>query len=130
MTIPAAMQTPLSTLEIRKASLKDAIKQRILILDGGMGTMIGPVIGAILLFGIPEHNPVLPSTVPRPVESYGHAKLAAEWAYKPKASGHRPHAMHAYEKGIIWGNDNYLIQSALVDSGYWTEEEVASGQAD
>ena len=22
--------------------------------------------------------------------------------------------MHAYEKGIIWGNDNYLIQSALV----------------
>lgn len=42
-------------------------------------------------------------------------KLAAEWAYKPKASGHRPHTMHAYEKGIIWGNDNYLIQSALVD---------------
>ncbi|MDA7087334.1 arsenate reductase (azurin) large subunit [Pseudomonas sp. SA3-5] len=40
---------------------------------------------------------------------------AAEWAYKPKASGHRPRAMHAYEKGIIWGNDNYLIQSALVD---------------
>ena len=22
---------------------------------------------------------------------------------------------HTYEKGIIWGNDNYLIQSALVD---------------
>ena len=45
------------------------------------------------------------------------AKLqqAAEWAYKPKASGHPPRTMHAYEKGIIWGNDNYLIQSALVD---------------
>ena len=42
-------------------------------------------------------------------------KQAADWAYKPKASGHRPHTMHAYEKGIIWGNDNYLIQSALVD---------------
>ncbi|WP_420230872.1 arsenate reductase (azurin) large subunit [Pseudomonas sp. ABY48] len=42
-------------------------------------------------------------------------KQAAEWAYKPKASGHRPHTLHAYEKGIIWGNDNYLIQSALVD---------------
>ncbi|WP_416047400.1 arsenate reductase (azurin) large subunit [Cupriavidus basilensis] len=42
-------------------------------------------------------------------------RLAAQWAYKPKASGHRPHTMHAYEKGIIWGNDNYLIQSALVD---------------
>ena len=23
--------------------------------------------------------------------------------------------MHAYEKGIIWGNDNYLIQSAWLD---------------
>ena len=44
------------------------------------------------------------------------AKLvqAAEWAYKPKASGHRPRTFHAYEKGIIWGNDNYVIQSALV----------------
>jgi len=42
-------------------------------------------------------------------------KRAAEWAYRPKASGHRPRTMHAYEKGIIWGNDNYLIQSALVD---------------
>ena len=42
-------------------------------------------------------------------------KQAAEWSYKPKASGHRPRTMHAYEKGIIWGNDNYLIQSALVD---------------
>ncbi len=40
---------------------------------------------------------------------------AAEWAYKPKAAGHPPRTMHAYEKGIIWGNDNYLIQSALVD---------------
>jgi arsenite oxidase large subunit len=45
------------------------------------------------------------------------AKLrqAAEWAYKPKAPGLLPRTMHGYEKGIIWGNDNYLIQSALVD---------------
>jgi len=45
------------------------------------------------------------------------AKLrqAAEWAYKPKASGHMKRTMHGYEKGIIWGNDNYLIQSSLVD---------------
>jgi len=42
-------------------------------------------------------------------------KKAASWAYKPKASGHRPRTVHAYEKGIIWGNDNYRIQSALVD---------------
>jgi len=45
------------------------------------------------------------------------AKLrqAAEWSYKPKAGGARPRTMHAYEKGIIWGNDNYHIQVALVD---------------
>ena len=42
-------------------------------------------------------------------------RTAAEWAYKPKAGGQRPRACHTYEKGIIWGNDNYLIQSALVD---------------
>ena len=42
-------------------------------------------------------------------------KQAADWAYKPKASGHLKRTMHGYEKGIIWGNDNYLIQSALVD---------------
>lgn len=32
------------------------------------------------VFGVPESNPVLPTTVPSPVEAYGHAKLAAEWA--------------------------------------------------
>jgi arsenite oxidase large subunit len=42
-------------------------------------------------------------------------RKAAEWAYKPKAGGHAPRSCHTYEKGIIWGNDNYLIQSALVD---------------
>jgi arsenite oxidase large subunit len=40
---------------------------------------------------------------------------AADWAYAPKASGHPKRTMHGYEKGIIWGNDNYRIQSALVD---------------
>ncbi|WP_050470316.1 arsenate reductase (azurin) large subunit [Herbaspirillum chlorophenolicum] len=45
------------------------------------------------------------------------AKLrqAAEWSYKPKAPGITPRTMHAYEKGIIWGNDNYNIQSALLN---------------
>jgi arsenite oxidase large subunit len=42
-------------------------------------------------------------------------KQAAEWAYKPKAGGAMKRTMHAYEKGIIWGNDNYAIQSALLD---------------
>ncbi|MFZ9630381.1 MAG: NAD-dependent epimerase/dehydratase family protein, partial [Ilumatobacteraceae bacterium] len=32
------------------------------------------------VFGVPASNPVLPTTVPSPVEEYGHAKLAAEWA--------------------------------------------------
>jgi nucleoside-diphosphate-sugar epimerase len=32
------------------------------------------------VFGVPTHNPVLPTTVPRPQEAYGEAKLAAEWA--------------------------------------------------
>ena len=30
------------------------------------------------VFGVPESNPVLPTTVPSPAESYGDAKLAAE----------------------------------------------------
>ena len=42
-------------------------------------------------------------------------KHYAEWAYKPKAPGVMKRTMHGYEKGIIWGNDNYLIQSALLD---------------
>ena len=46
---------------------------------------------------------------------------AAEWAYKPKAGGHRPRTFHPYEKGIIWGNDNYVIQSALVSLGLATQ---------
>src|SRR5690606_11683979 len=41
-------------------------------------------------------------------------KKAAEWSYKPKSTGQLPRTMHAYEKGIIWGNDNYVIQSALL----------------
>ncbi|NYT36364.1 arsenate reductase (azurin) large subunit [Allopusillimonas soli] len=41
-------------------------------------------------------------------------KMAAEWSYKPKKTGQMPRSMHAYEKGIIWGNDNYVIQSALL----------------
>jgi arsenite oxidase large subunit len=47
--------------------------------------------------------------------SVDNLRKAAEWAYAPKASGHRRRTMHAYEKGIIWGNDNYKIQSSLVD---------------
>ena len=47
-------------------------------------------------------------------------RQAAEWAYAPKAGGHRKRTFHPYEKGIIWGNDNYVIQSALVSLGIAT----------
>jgi nucleoside-diphosphate-sugar epimerase len=38
------------------------------------------------IFGVPDANPVLPTTVPKPQEPYGHAKLAAEWACLRAAS--------------------------------------------
>ena len=38
------------------------------------------------VFGVPVTNPVLPSTVPSPIEAYGRAKLAAEWACLDAAS--------------------------------------------
>ncbi|MEZ5252137.1 MAG: NAD-dependent epimerase/dehydratase family protein, partial [Ilumatobacteraceae bacterium] len=44
----------------------------------GVGKVVHTSSSAV--FGIPAANPVLPSTVPSPVEAYGHAKLAAEWA--------------------------------------------------
>jgi arsenite oxidase large subunit len=47
--------------------------------------------------------------------SVDNLRMAAQWAYQPKSTGHLKRTMHAYEKGIIWGNDNYKIQSALVD---------------
>jgi nucleoside-diphosphate-sugar epimerase len=46
--------------------------------DAGVGKVVHTSSSAV--FGIPEANPVLPTTVPRPQEAYGHAKLAAEWA--------------------------------------------------
>ena len=39
---------------------------------------------------------------------------AAKWSYETVGST-RPRTMHAYEKGVIWGNDNYRIQSSLVN---------------
>ena len=46
--------------------------------DAGVGKVVHTSSSAV--FGIPDTNPVLPTTVPRPQEAYGHAKLAAEWA--------------------------------------------------
>lgn len=44
----------------------------------GVGKVVHTSSSAV--FGVPISNPVLPSTVPFPIEAYGHAKLAAEWA--------------------------------------------------
>ena len=40
---------------------------------------------------------------------------AAEWIAQPKADGSRRKCTTAYEKGIIWGNDNYRTIGALVN---------------
>ena len=40
---------------------------------------------------------------------------AAEWIGMPKEGGKRRRVMFGYEKGIIWGNDNYRTNGALVN---------------
>jgi arsenite oxidase large subunit len=40
---------------------------------------------------------------------------AAEWIAMPKEGGKRRRTMIGYEKGLIWGNDNYRTNGALVN---------------
>ena len=40
---------------------------------------------------------------------------AAEWIAMPKEGGKRRRMMFGYEKGLIWGNDNYRTNGALVN---------------
>ncbi|MFN6951522.1 MAG: arsenate reductase (azurin) large subunit [Albidovulum sp.] len=40
---------------------------------------------------------------------------AAEWIAKPKDDGSRRKCVLAYEKGIIWGNDNYRAVGGMVN---------------
>jgi arsenite oxidase large subunit len=40
---------------------------------------------------------------------------AAHWIAEPKEGGARRRTMFAYEKGLIWGNDNYRTNQALVN---------------
>jgi arsenite oxidase large subunit len=42
-------------------------------------------------------------------------RQSAEWIAAPKAGGARRRTMFAYEKGLIWGNDNYRTNAALVN---------------
>jgi nucleoside-diphosphate-sugar epimerase len=53
-----------------------------LLLDRARQAGVGKVVhtSSSAVFGVPDTNPVLPTTVPKPEEAYGHAKLAAEWA--------------------------------------------------
>ena len=53
-----------------------------LLLDASRRAGVGKVVhtSSSAVFGVPDTNPVLPTTVPKPEEPYGHAKLAAEWA--------------------------------------------------
>jgi len=46
-------------------------------------------------------------------------RTAASWIAEPKG-GHRRRTMLAYEKGLIWGNDNYRTNQALVNLGLAT----------
>jgi len=52
--------------------------------DAGVAKVVHMSSSAV--FGVPESNPVLPTTVPKPQEDYGHAKLAAEWVCLRAAS--------------------------------------------
>ncbi|MCB6178770.1 arsenate reductase (azurin) large subunit [Rhodobacter sp. Har01] len=45
---------------------------------------------------------------------------AAEWIARPKDDGSRRKTVTGYEKGIIWGNDNYRTIGALVNIGLIT----------
>ena len=53
-----------------------------ILLDAARRAGVGKVVhtSSSAVFGVPDSNPVLPTTVPKPEEPYGHAKLAAEWA--------------------------------------------------
>ena len=42
-------------------------------------------------------------------------RQSAEWIAQPKAGNSRRRTMFAYEKGLIWGNDNYRTNAALVN---------------
>jgi len=45
---------------------------------------------------------------------------AAEWIAKPKEDGSRRKCVTGYEKGIIWGNDNYRAVGSLLNIGLAT----------
>ena len=53
---------------------------------------------------------------------------AAEWIAMPKEGGKRRRPMFGYEKGLIWGNDNYRTNGALVNIALATGNVGQSGR--
>ena len=51
-------------------------------------------------------------------------RKAAAWIAEPKQGGARRRTMFAYEKGLIWGNDNYRTNGALVNIALATGTSV------
>ncbi|MCR4269157.1 arsenate reductase (azurin) large subunit [Nitratireductor sp. ZSWI3] len=54
---------------------------------------------------------------------------AAEWIAKPKEDGSRRKCTTGYEKGIIWGNDNYRVIGALVNIGLKQDTSFARSKS-
>ena len=55
--------------------------------DAGVAKVVHTSSSAV--FGVPAANPVMPSTTPRPLEAYGHAKLRAEELCLDTVATHR-----------------------------------------
>lgn len=54
-------------------------------------------------------------------------RKAAEWIAKPKADGKLRRTMMCYEKGLIWGNDNYRTNAALANLCFATHNVGREG---
>lgn len=54
-------------------------------------------------------------------------RKAAEWIASPKADGKRRRTMLCYEKGLIWGNDNYRTNAALANLCFATHNVGREG---
>jgi len=54
-------------------------------------------------------------------------RKAAEWIAKPKAGGKLRRTMMCYEKGLIWGNDNYRTNAALANLSFATHSVGREG---
>lgn len=68
-------------------------------LEYAMESCRTPLVEAASICGVPEAD----------------IAKAAEWIAKPKDDGSRRKCVTAYEKGIIWGNDNYRTIGALLN---------------